>query len=464
MLVVLMPIFEMSVDEVVNGIRAGRFTACIVGLGRMGLPMACVLAEAGFNVVGVDVDKGVVELVNSGRGFDDEPGLNECVGEWFSKGKLRATTDFSVIKESDVIFIVVPTKAVENKPDYSILYSASRSIGGFLARGSLVVLCSTVGPLITERIVKRALEESSGLKAEVDFGLAYSPIRATAGRVIRDLKSYPRIVAGLSEKSLELASAIIGCTTSGGVIKVSSVRVAEMVKLAENVYRDVNIALANELALICEKLGVDYNEVANAANTQPFCHLHVPGLGVGGHCIPHNPYFIIDYALTEGVRPILMLTARSVNDSMPKHTVKLIIDGLREIGKDIEKSVIAILGAAFKPDSADPRYSPVEQLCDELELRGAKVKVYDPLISVNKLKDMGYDAYDELEEAVEEADCLVIAMPHTVLKEILNSKLKEIGEMMRRPALIVDCWRILDYRKAMSLGFKYKAVGRGIEG
>ena len=459
-----MAIFDLSPADVLNELKAGRLKACVVGLGRMGLPMACVLAEAGFNVVGVDVNREIVDLVNSGGGFEDEPGLTDEVKKWVSAGRLKAYTSFGVIEESDVVFIVVPTKAVGSKPDYGILYSASRSVGEHMNKGLLVILCSTVGPLITERIVKRGLEEASGFKAEVEFGLAYSPIRATAGRVIRDLKSYPRVVAGLSNKSLELASAIIGQTTSGGVVKVSSVRVAEMVKLAENVYRDVNIALANEIALICERLGIDYNEVANAANTQPFCHLHVPGLGVGGHCIPHNPYFMIDYALSEDIRPSLMITARSINDSMPKHAVRLIVNGLRDCGKDVHGSIIAILGAAFKPDSADPRYSPVEELCDELEVLGAEVRVYDPLVPIDTLKDMGYDAYEELEEAVDGVDCIVIAMPHSIFKENLESKLQEIYDYMRKPALIVDCWRILDPSKVRSLGFKYRAVGRGLEG
>ncbi|MHC1627308.1 MAG: nucleotide sugar dehydrogenase [Candidatus Nezhaarchaeales archaeon] len=459
-----MAIFDLSPTDVLDELKAGKLKACVVGLGRMGLPMACILAEAGFSVAGVDVNKEIVNLVNSGSGFEDEPGLTDEVKKWVSKGRLKAYTSFSITKECDVVFIVVPTKAIGSKPDYGILYSASRSIGEHMSKGSLVILCSTVGPLVTEKIVKRGLEETSSLKAEVDFGLAYSPIRATAGRVIRDLKSYPRVVAGLGDKSLELASAIINQTTSGGVVKVSSIRAAEMVKLAENVYRDVNIALANEIALICEKLGVDYNEVANAANTQPFCHLHVPGLGVGGHCIPHNPYFMIDYALSEDIRPSLMITARSINDSMPKHTVKLIVDGLRDCGKDIYGSAIAILGAAFKPDSADPRYSPVEELCDELEVLGAEVRVYDPLVPIDALKDMGYDAYEELEEAIDGVDCIVIAMPHSVFKESLEDRLRKIYDYMRKPALIVDCWRILDPSKVISLGFKYRAVGRGLEG
>jgi len=457
-----MAVLNLSPSEVVEKVKAGELRACVVGLGRMGLPFACVLAEVGFEVVGVDVDKSIVELVNAGKGFDDEPGLSSEVEKWVKSGGLRASTSFSEVEASDVIFIVVPTKAFNAKPDYSALYSASISVGRHMKRGALVILCSTVGPLVTEGLVKDALEGASGLRVEADFGLAYSPIRASAGRVIKDLKSYPRVVAGLSAKSLELASAIIGLTTSGGVIKVSSPRVAEVVKLAENVYRDVNIALANELALICEKLGIDYDEVARAANTQPFCYLHVPGLGVGGHCIPHNPYFLIDYALSVDVRPSLIITARLVNDSMPKHTLKLIIEGLKECGKRVRGSVIAVLGAAFKADSADPRYSPVETLCNDLEALGTEVRVYDPLVPLRLLKGLGYDARESLEEAVENADCVVIATPHTSFKEGLPKLLRDIHNCMRRPALIVDCWRVLDPRDVASVGFKYKAVGRGL--
>ncbi len=453
---------DLSPSEVVEKIRAGELRTCVVGLGRMGLPLACVLAEVGFEVVGVDVDENVVRLVNSGRGLDDEPSLSKEVEKWVESGRLRASTSFSEVGESDVIFIVVPTKAFNAKPDYSALYNASISVGRHMRKGALVILCSTVGPLVTEGLVKDAIENASGLRVEADFGLAYSPIRASAGRVMRDLRSYPRVVAGLGLKSLELASAIIGLTTSGGVIKVSSPRVAEVVKLAENVYRDVNIALANELALICEKLGIDYDEVARAANTQPFCHLHVPGLGVGGHCIPHNPYFLIDYALSVDVRPSLIITARLVNDSMPKHTLKLIIDGLGECGKRVRGSAVAVLGAAFKADSADPRYSPAEPLCNDLKALGAEVRVYDPLVPINLLKSLGYDAKESLEEAVENADCAVIATPHTLFKEELSKLLRDVHDYMRKPALIVDCWRILNPKEVASIGFKYKAVGRGL--
>ncbi|MDI9619494.1 MAG: nucleotide sugar dehydrogenase [Candidatus Nezhaarchaeota archaeon] len=457
-----MSVFELSPADLLAHLRDGKLRAGVVGLGRMGLPIACTLAEAGFSVSGIDVNEELVSMVNLGVGFEDEAGLNDEVKKWVSSGKLRAHTGFEVLKECDVVFIVVPTKAVNRRADYSTLYSACKDIGSYLKRGMLTVLCSTVGPLVTERIVKGVLEERSGLRAEVDFGLAYSPIRATSGRVLRDLRSYPRIVAGLSVRSLEAASTIIGQTTSGGVVKVSSVRVAEVAKLAENVYRDVNIALANEIALICEKLGVDYNEVAHAANTQPFCHLHVPGLGVGGHCIPHNPYFLVDYAISEDLKPSLIVTARNVNDAMPRHTLKLIIDGLNECGKDIRGSHIAILGAAFKPDSADPRYSPVKGLFEDLRMMGAKVKVYDPLVPLKALREQGYSARGSLEEAVRRANCIVVAVPHVALKKELEDKLERVLEAVKAPRLIVDCWRMLDPDAVRRLGFKYRAVGRGL--
>lgn len=454
--------FSLAPSDVLKLLKLSKLRAAVVGIGRMGLPMACVLAEAGFSVIGVDVNEKVVDLVNSGMGFSDEPGLSSEVQKWVSEGMLKATTSFSVLSDVDVIFIVVPTRAVASKPDYEVLRRASSNVGKHMPKDVLVILCSTVGPLVTEKIVARSLESSSGFKVEVDFGLAYSPIRATAGRVIRDLKSYPRVVSGLSPRSLELASAIIGATTAGGVVKVSSVRVAELVKVAENTYRDVNIALANELALICERLGVDYEEVAYAANTQPYCNLHVPGLGVGGHCIPHNPYFVIDYALSQGLTPILMLTARLVNNSMPKHTVKLVVEGLKSCGKDVEGSAIVLLGAAFKPDSADPRHSPVEEVYEELRGLGARVKVYDPLVPLELLRDMGYNACDSLEEAIREADCLVVAVPHSVFRGELGEKLEEFSKEVKMPALIVDCWRIVDPARARSLGFKYRAVGRSL--
>jgi len=453
-------VMALKPDEVVDKLRKGDFVVCVVGLGWMGMPTACLFAEMGARVIGVDVDRSIVDTVNKGKSPVAEPGLDVLVKKTVGKGQLHATDDVKdAISKSDIVILIVPTLLDRLKrPDYSTLEKACKDIGHTLKKGSLVILQSTVGLGITESLVKWELEKASGLKVENDFGLAYSPIRATSGRTLQDIVNYPRVVAAIDKRSLEVASAVLATIIKGPIIKVRNVKTAEAIKLFENVYRDTNIALANELATFCEAAAIDYAECVKAANTQPYCHLHMPGIGVGGHCIPVNPYFLLEEAANVGVKLPLIKLARKTNDAMPKHTVNLVIDALRTCGKSVKRARIAVLGVSYRANVKEARFTPTKEVVATLEKMGAKISVYDPYFTVEELKTLGYYGVRRLEVAVDNADCVLITVEHEEFKRV---KLKTLTRLLRKKAALVDCGRVFNPSEVEAAGIVYRGIGRG---
>jgi len=298
------PLLSREPGEIAVGIRDGRLTIGVVGLGWMGLPIACLFAEAGAKVIGADMNPKVVERVNKGDSPMDEPGLSALLKKAVRGGKFSATTSTEeAAANSDILFLIVPTMIDRQKrSDYSAVEDACVSIGKGLKSGSLVVFESTCGPGVTERIVKGTIEKYSGLVAGQGFGLAYSPIRAMGGRALQDMQTYTKLVGAVDKKSLEAACAALSVVVKGELIRVHDIKTAELAKLFETIYRDVNIALANEFALLCEEMGVDYVEIMRIANSQPYSHLHATGAGVGGHCLPVYPYLLASEAFAYDAR------------------------------------------------------------------------------------------------------------------------------------------------------------------
>ncbi|NOZ59703.1 MAG: nucleotide sugar dehydrogenase [Euryarchaeota archaeon] len=374
----------------------------VYGLGKMGLPLAAVFAERGARVIGVDINPRVVESVNRGLNhIEGEPKLGELVRRNVRAGRLTATTDGeAAAREADVMVILVPVVLdAEKRPDLRALRAVCTSIAGGMEKGDLVLIETTLPPGTTSGVVAPLLE-SSGLRAGEDFGLAHCPERAMTGRVVEDIMgAYPKIVGGIDRRSTEAAIGIYRVVNSRGVIPVTNATTAEMVKVAEGVYRDVNIAIANELALVARKHGVDVWEVIKAANTQPYCNLHMPGAGVGGHCIPVYPWFIID----EDTR--LIRTAREVNDSMSGFLVSRLEDILRREGERLEGSEIAVVGLTYRPGVKETYHSPARLVIEHLKRRGARVYGYDPLLSEEEIRSsMGVEPLNG--ERVKWAVCL----------------------------------------------------------
>ncbi len=326
-----------------------------------------------------------------------------------------------------------------------------------LRSGSLVIFESTTGPGVTESLVQETLEKASGLKAGVDFGLAYSPIRASSGRALRDIATYLRVVGAVDQRSLRVACLFLSTVTKGEMVGVRDIKTAEAVKLFENVQRDVNIALANEFALFCEKAEIDFIEAAEAANTQPHCHLLLPGL-VGGH-LPEAPYLLVEEA--ENVNAGLRLTvlARKVNDEMLTHAVRLTSDALRVCGKPLRRAKISVFGVSYRPNVKEARGSLTGGLVDTLRGKGGRVRVYDPLFSYKELMELGLPAEGTVTKAVEGADCLVVVVGHDRFKRL---SLRRIKFLVRMPAAIVDMGHVVDPARAEKEGFVYRGLGRGV--
>jgi len=453
--------FSLEPGEIAVRIRGGALTIGVVGLGWMGLPTACLYADAGARVIGADMNPGVVERVSKGDPPIDEAGLPAMLKKAVRSGTFSATTNTEEATEnSDVLFIVVPTMIDRQKhADYSAVEQACVSIGKGLKQGSLVIFQSTCGPGVTERVVKATLEKYSGLVAGQGFGLAYSPIRAMGGRALQDIQTYNKVVGATDARSLEAACAAISVIVKGELIRVRDIRTAELSKLFETIYRDVNIALANEFALLCEEVGVDYAETAKAANSQPYSHLHSTGVGVGGHCLTVYPYLLQSEAYALDAKLRLVLDGRKINDLMPRHVVKLAADGMRVCGRSLKRARVVVLGVSYRPNVKETRFSPSLDLIGILKRRGARVVAFDPLFTGSEMESMGLVSEPTLRKAVEKADCVILAVAHDEFKKMDTI---ELAAHMSKMGLIVDCTGVMNPPAVEKTGLVYRGVGRGL--
>jgi len=452
---------KLKPEEITKELARGNLTVTIIGLGWMGLPLACLFAEAGAKVLGADKNLKLVEKINRGESPIDEPRLPQLLAKHTSSGRLRALDNVEkAVSGSDVVVIAVPTLVDEQKQaDYNILESCCREIGKGLLPGALVILMSTVAPNTTERLVKTTLEKHSGLVAGEDFGLAYSPIRAMGGRALKDIQEYKKTVGGIDRASLKAASAVLNAIVKGGLFETSDIKTAEASKIFETVYRDLNIALANELALYCERAGIDYYEAMQAANSQPYSHLHHPGIGVGGHCLPLYPYMLQTEAHALGLKLKLIKAGRRINDEMPGHVARLAASGLRQAGRSLTRARITVLGISYRANVKETRYSPAISLIEALKRRGSKVTVYDPKYIYTEIKTMGYDSEATLEAAISEAECVILTVGHDEFQKIDP---KDLAAHTAKGCVIVDAAGIIDPKTVEKMGMVYRGVGKGI--
>jgi nucleotide sugar dehydrogenase len=427
----------------------------------MGLPTACLYAEAGARVIGADMNPKVVERVSRGEPPIDEVGLPALLKKALRSGKFSATTNTEeAAANSEILFIVVPTMIDRQKrADYSAVEDACVSIGKGLKPGSVVIFQSTCGPGVTERVVKTTLEKYSGLVAGQGFGLAHSPMRAMGGRALQDMQSYNKVVGATDVRSLEAACAAISVIVKGELIRVRDIKTAELSKLFETIYRDVNIALANEFALFCEEVGVDYLETAKAANSQPYSHLHSTGAGVGGHCLAVYPYLLQSEAYALDAKLKLVLDGRKINDLMPRHVVKLASDGIRVCGRSIKRAKVVVLGITYRPNVKELRFSPSLDLIALLKKRGARVVGFDPLFTSSEMESLGIASEPTFRKAVEKADCVILTVAHDEFKKMDTI---ELAAHMSKKGLVVDCTGVLDPSSVEKTGLVYRGVGRGL--
>jgi len=440
--------------EVREAVAGGDVTISVYGLGKIGLPVAAVFASRGARVIGVDVNQDVVEKVNSGENpIPEEPGLGELLSKTVELGRLSATVNgIEAAASSDVMIVCVPTLVNELGVLNDVpLRDAFKSIAKGLKRDDVVIVESTMPPGATEKQAS-VLEALSGLKTGVDFGVAHAPERVMTGSAIADMTvKYPKIVGASDPATLEAVAGLYEAINRRGVVTVSSIRAAEAVKVFEGVYRDVNIALANELAAYAEANGLDVMEIISAANTQPYCHIHRPGAGVGGHCIPVYPYFLISTAAKQGLEMRLVWTARKINEAMPGRIVCMTIKALNIAGRPVKGAKILVLGLTYRPGVREYRNSPAKPIIDRLKALGARVYAYDP---VSKPED--YRIFGVVESKdFRDADAVVIVTDHDEFRRLdLDVLAKEM-----RTKVIVDGRRVLNPVEAIKRGFTYLGVG-----
>jgi nucleotide sugar dehydrogenase len=453
-----MNLMNLSKEKIRNAFLNGKVEVCVVGLGRIGLPTAGMFAAAGAHVIGVDIDDQVVSEINAGRcRFQDEPGLKELVRKVVSEKRLRASLDVpSSVAQSDVIIVCVPTPVNESKvPQFQPILESCTQIGKSLKKGALVVVESTVSPGTVEDRIIPLIEEMSGMEAGKDFGIASCPERASPGETLKHLKSLPRVVGGLDSRSSEVAATVYTCVLGVKIIEVTDPKTANAVKLTENIFRDVNIALMNEFAILFEKLGIDTIEVINTCATKWNFVPHYPGAGVGGPCLPANAYYIIDEGLKVGYIPHLVRMAREINDRMPDHVVTLVTEALNTVGKVVSRSNVALLGISYKAGVHDLQMTPFERVHDSLKAMGASVTIYDPMFKGEEV--FGTVVKKSLKDAIDKADCIVIGTSH---EEFRNLDLSESTKACRKPAALVDTQNLILPNEARKQGFSYLGVGR----
>ena len=398
-----------------NKIQEKSIVAGVVGLGYVGLPLAVEKAKAGFRTIGFDVQKEKVDLVNAGHNYIGDV-VDSDLATLVAEGKLSATTDFSFIKEVDFVAICVPTPLDSHQqPDISYVRSSAESIAKYIHKGMMVVLESTTYPGTTEELIKPILE-TSGLKCGEDFYLGFSPERVDPGNLIYKTKNTPKVVGGLGKDASDVISAMYEAVLQGSVFRASSPAVAEMTKILENTYRNINIGLINELAILCHKMDINLWEVIEAAKTKPFGFTpFYPGPGLGGHCIPLDPYYLSWKAREYGFHTSMIESSMMINDRMPEYCVSRIGDMLnRRFSKALNGAKVMVLGVAYKQDIDDYRESPALRVIEELKKEGAEVVFYDPYIPKYRHKGQWFQGEKDLTaELVESSDIVVITTSHT---------------------------------------------------
>lgn len=405
----------MMKQELLEKIAQKKIVMGVVGLGYVGLPLAVEKAKAGFRTIGFDVQPDKVDMVNEGQNYIGDV-VDSELASLVANGMLRATTDFSLVAGADFLAICVPTPLDEyQQPDISYVRDSTKAIAGYLKPGSIVVLESTTYPGTTEELLLPLLEQGSGLTCGKDFYLGFSPERVDPGNAKYKTKNTPKVVGGVGKDAAEVISAVYRAVLDSDVLEVSSPRVAEMEKILENTYRNINIGLANEMAIICDKMKIDVWEVIDAAATKPYgFQPFYPGPGLGGHCIPLDPYYLTWKAREFDYHTKLIETAGEINRYMPQYVVERCARILNRQGKTLNGANVLVLGVAYKQDIDDYRESPACKVIDQLAGERARIAYYDPYIPQYLYKgQLRYGMEALAPEQLAEFDLVVILCAHS---------------------------------------------------
>lgn len=402
-------------QQLLKKIEEKSIVVGVVGLGYVGLPLAVEKAKAGFKTIGFDVQDEKVNLVNEGHNYIGDV-VDSDLKELVENKMLTATTDFSFVKDVDFVAICVPTPLdAHQQPDISYVKSSTEAISKYLTKGTMVVLESTTYPGTTEELIKPILEEGSGLKCGEDFYLGFSPERVDPGNLIYKTKNTPKVVGAIGKDATEVIATMYRAVLEGDVYEVSSPAIAEMEKILENTYRNINIGLVNELTMLCNKLGISMWEVVDAAKTKPYgVQAFYPGPGLGGHCIPLDPYYLSWKAREYGFHTSMIESSMMINDQMPEYCVERASKILNRHAKAMNGAKVLVVGVAYKQDIDDYRESPALRVIEVLKREMANVEFYDPWISEYKYKGEKHQGLKEISpEIIASYDLIMITAAHT---------------------------------------------------
>ncbi len=439
----------MNLNELRAKVENKSARLAVIGQGYVGLPVAALFADKGFDVTGVDILPELVEQINAGINPIEgrEPGLAELLKNAIASGRLRATTDYNELSDRDVFIVAVETPVDDNHtPRYDALRAALSGLAPVMKPGALVIIESTIAPRTMRDLVLPLLEEKSGGTLNERFYLGNCPERVMPGKLLKNLKTMSRVVGGMTPETSDAMIALYKNIVEAD-LDPSDCITAELVKTVENAYRDVQIAFANEVALVAEAAGGDVWKVRELVNKSPQRQMHLPGAGVGGHCIPKDPWLLIHGAGERGVELRLIPAAREINNAMPLHMVKLLEDALAQAGRPILDARIAVLGYAYLEDSDDTRNSPTRSLVARLYELGAQPVIHDPWIA-----EYNGDVY----EKIKGCDAAVVMVAHSAYKEL---DLEKLQSALRLPVL-VDGRRVFDAEKVHSADIKLYCIGK----
>jgi len=453
-------IMDMNPEELKSALTSGSITVCVVGIGRIGLPTALSFANSGLFTIGLDINSELVKNINSGiYPLKDEPEYDVIFDKVINEKKFFATTDINKsVTKADVILLSLPTPMDKNNiPDYSALRSVGKQLSEYLSEGSLVIVESTIEPGFVENELISIIEGSQNrLKIEHDFAIGVCPETANPGEIMVDFTKLPRLVAGINENITNLIHEIYHYVFPVKLIHMPNCKTANAVKLTTNVFRDVNIAFVNELALLFEKLGIDTMTVLKAAQSKYNFQVHYPGAGVGGPCLPVNSYQILNSGKNIGVDSLKLVKAsREINESMPQHVIELIQNCFMESNLNINGSTILILGISYKPNVKDIQLSPAEDIIQKLSELGANIRIFDPHFISEKI--YGIQIENDLNSALSNSDAALILTAH---KEFLDIEPNLFSSKLKNQ-ILVDSRGIIDPKIAKDIGLVFRGLGRG---
>ena len=417
----------------------------IIGLGYVGLPLALLTNKRGYKVIGIDIDKELIKKINNGI----SPILNKKNEKALHETKITASNDYDLTKKANIIIVCVPTPVNDSKqPDFKPLIESCKEIGKRLNKGQLIILESTVNPGAIKEIVVPVLEKYSGLTVNKDFHVSHCPERIDPGSSKWDVENIPRVIGSLDKAGLTQTKIFYKSILNAPLKTMDTIEEAEAVKIFENSFRDVNIAFVNEFAISFSKFGINILNVIEGASTKPFAFLpHYPGCGVGGHCVPVDPYYMIDYAKRNGFNHALLALARKINNNMPKYTVEITVDALKKSKIQIQKATVAVLGLAYKKGVVDTRESPSYIIIDLLKKRGLKVKIYDSKVSMKS-------SSKTLLDAMRGVSAVIIATDHDEFRTLKPKYFLSNGIK-----IIIDGRNCLNKEEFIKSGIYYRGIG-----